>query len=53
MEEFVWRGFVSQLLDVISMEATVAVGAAPSKKTTVITDIKIEFIVFLRILFLI
>ena len=53
MEEFVCRGLVSQLLGVISMEATATVGAATSMRTAAITAIKINFIVFLRILFLI
>jgi len=35
------------------MEATAMVGAATIKRVAVITDIQINFIVFLRILFLI
>jgi hypothetical protein len=49
LEEFVCRGFVPQLLDVISMEATVKVGDATRIKTAAISAIKIGFKTFLRI----
>ena len=53
IEDFVCNGLVSQPLGVISMEAAATVGAVTTIKTAVITAIKINFIVFLRILFLI
>jgi len=53
LEAFVCRGFVSQPVDVISMEATVKVGDATSIKTAAINAIKIGFKIFLCILLII